>query len=81
VLDERVNACRRMFDRYAEALADIDGIAFMPQAALNSPNRWLTVITLDPARCSVTPYRLMETLESENIEARPVSGSLCTCNP
>ncbi len=78
VLDERVNACRRMFDRYAEALADIDGLAFMPQAALSSPNRWLTVITLDPARCSVTPYQLMEALEAENIEARPVWK---ICNP
>ncbi len=59
-----------MFDRYAEALSDIDGLAFMPQTALSSPNRWLTVITLDPARCRVTPYQFME--KAENIEARPV---------
>jgi len=32
----------------------------------------LTVITLDAARCRATPYQLMEALESENIEARPV---------
>ncbi len=72
VLDDRVNACRRIFDSYVEALSDIDGLDFMPEVAFGRSNRWLTVITLDPARCAVTPYQLMEALEDENIEARPI---------
>ncbi len=44
----------------------------MPEAPFGRSNRWLTVITLDPARCRVTPYQLMEALERENIEARPI---------
>ncbi len=42
VPDERVHACRRIFDRYAEALADIDGVDFMPEAPYGHSNRWLT---------------------------------------
>ena len=44
----------------------------MLETPFGRSNRWLTVITLDPARCRVTPYQLMEVLENENIEARPV---------
>jgi len=67
-----MNACRRIFDRYVAELSDIDGLVFMPEAAFGRSNRWLSVITLDAARCRATPYQLMERLESENIEARPV---------
>ena len=49
VLDDRVNACRRIFDRYVAALSDIDSLDFMPEAPFGRSNRWLTVITLDAA--------------------------------
>lgn len=35
-------------------------------------NRWLTALTSDPDKVSVTPYELIDALEAENIEARPV---------
>ncbi|MCP4398010.1 MAG: pyridoxal phosphate-dependent aminotransferase [bacterium] len=72
VLDERVKACRQVFERYAEALAKIGGLEFMPELAEGISNRWLTTLTLDPKRSGKTPTQLMDALEQENIEARPV---------
>jgi pyridoxal phosphate-dependent aminotransferase EpsN len=72
VLDERVEARRTVFERYKEGFEDISGVGFMPEAAYGQTNRWLTVMTLDPGRTSVTPMQVIEALEAENIEARPV---------
>lgn len=72
VLDDRVKARRELFERYKEGLGDIPGVGFMPEASYGQANRWLTVMTLDPAQTTVTPLQVIEALEAENIEARPV---------
>ncbi|MGG0670226.1 aminotransferase class I/II-fold pyridoxal phosphate-dependent enzyme [Lederbergia citrisecunda] len=72
VLDERVQARRDVFDRYVQALGDIEGVHFMPELEGTYSNRWLTALTLDPEVIKVTPYELIDLLEKENIEARPV---------
>lgn len=69
VLDERVNARRRVFDEYVEFLADIPAIEWMPEAPWGRSNRWLTACTLAN---SVTPATLIRALADEQIEARPV---------
>lgn len=72
VLEERVKARRDVFDRYVEALGEIDGVHFMPELEGTYSNRWLTALTLDSDKVRITPYELMAALEAENIEARPV---------
>ena len=72
VLDERVKAKRRIFDYYHEALKDIPGIEFMPEAHYGRSNRWLTVILITPEEFGVDREVVRLTLEAENIEARPV---------
>ena len=72
VLDDRVKARRAVFDRYEKALGGIDGISFMPELAGTYSNRWLTAMELNPEILSVTPNELIDALEAENIEARPV---------
>ena len=72
VLDDRVKARREVFGRYKEALGDIPGVGFMPEASYGQANRWLTVMTLDSTQTSTTPMQVIEALEAENIEARPV---------
>jgi pyridoxal phosphate-dependent aminotransferase EpsN len=70
-IDERVVARRRVFDRYVEALGDIEGLEFMPEPQWSASNRWLTVLTLrEPMTAS--PLSLLEHLSDLNIEARPV---------
>jgi len=72
VLDERVQAHRGIFERYQEAIGDIPGIGFMPEASFGQSNRWLTVMTLNPNICKVKPMQVIEALAEENIESRPV---------
>ena len=72
VLDERVQARRVIFDRYFDALSNIEGIQFMPEAPYGKTNRWLTTLTVDPKKTSVTRTHIIDALEKENIEARPV---------
>jgi pyridoxal phosphate-dependent aminotransferase EpsN len=72
VLDERVKARRAIFDRYVQALGDIDGIHFMPELEETMSNRWLTALTIDQQKLGVTPMDIINALAEENIEARPV---------
>jgi pyridoxal phosphate-dependent aminotransferase EpsN len=75
VLDDRVSARRRVFERYRTALTDVPGLTFAPDID-HLPGtrctRWLTVIQLDPAEIRLTPEQLRLGLEAENIESRPV---------
>jgi pyridoxal phosphate-dependent aminotransferase EpsN len=72
VLEERVKSRRAIFNRYYEALSEIEGIQFMPEAPYGKHNRWLTTLTLDPDITGVTVNQLIDQLEKENIESRPV---------
>jgi pyridoxal phosphate-dependent aminotransferase EpsN len=79
VLEERVQARRRNFDYYVQALGDLPGLAFMPEAPWGRCNRWLTVITVDPAQFGADREAIRLALEAENIALAP-SGSRCTCS-
>ena len=72
VIEDRVAARRAVFGRYAAALGDIPGVSFMPEASFGRHNRWLSVVLVDPERAGLSPLDLMETLEGENIESRPL---------
>lgn len=72
VLDERVAARRRIFERYREGLGDLSGLTFMPEAPYGRATRWLSCLTLDPDAFGATREDVRLALEAENIEARPV---------
>jgi len=72
VLEDRIARRRTVFQRYFEALSDIPGIAFMPEAPYGRATRWLTAITIDPDICGKTPAEIVDLLEQFNIESRPV---------
>ena len=72
VLDERVEAKRRIFAYYQEKLGSIPGIEFMPEAPYGRSNRWLTVILITPEEFGADKEEVRLALEAENIEARPV---------
>lgn len=69
VLDQRVAKKKYIFEYYQRELGDIEGIKFMPCNEWDEPNFWLSSITLTG---SVRPIDIMEALERENIESRPV---------
>jgi pyridoxal phosphate-dependent aminotransferase EpsN len=72
ILKERVEARRKIFERYYEELAHLPGITFMPESAQTRSNRWLTALTIDEKAAGVSVHQLLEALVAENIEARPV---------
>jgi pyridoxal phosphate-dependent aminotransferase EpsN len=71
-LPERVAARRRIRATYRRLLADMPGIAFMPEAATGEGNAWLTCIVVDPGSAGVDRETLRLALEAEDIEARPL---------
>jgi hypothetical protein len=69
VLEQRVAKKRYIFDFYKRELGGLDGVEFMPINEWNEPNYWLSCITLNG---QVRPLDLMEALEKDNIESRPL---------
>ncbi|HTE53112.1 MAG TPA: aminotransferase class I/II-fold pyridoxal phosphate-dependent enzyme [Kofleriaceae bacterium] len=71
-LSERVDQRRANNAFYRAALADLDGIEFMPEAPTGRSNAWLTCLTVDPARFGATAEQIRVHMESHAIEARNV---------
>ncbi|MEI6286839.1 MAG: aminotransferase class I/II-fold pyridoxal phosphate-dependent enzyme [Bacillota bacterium] len=74
VLDQRVQQRRAIYDRYYNALKDIRGVAFMPEAAFGIANRWLTTLTIDSAqtRTNTNHLNLLQKLEKQLVQTRPL---------
>jgi len=72
VLDDRVASRRHNNAIYREALTNLPGIEFMPEAAYGRSNGWLTCITVDPDRFGATREDIRLALEAADIESRPV---------
>lgn len=71
VLDLRIKQKTNIYNRYKEGFKEISDIEMQPILADTKPNHWLSVITLKE-NSKVKPLDIMETLEKENIESRPV---------
>lgn len=69
VLDRRVEKKKYIFEFYKKELSQLDGLEFMPINDWNEPNCWLSCMTV---KGKVKPISIMEALEKENIESRPV---------
>jgi dTDP-4-amino-4,6-dideoxygalactose transaminase len=72
VLAERVKRRREIFAAYQNALSDLPGVDFMPEAPYATGNRWLTVLTIDPELFGATREDIRLALERKDIESRPV---------
>ncbi|WP_347108476.1 DegT/DnrJ/EryC1/StrS family aminotransferase [Staphylococcus ureilyticus] len=72
VLDQRIERRRDIFDRYNQEFGDIDGFDFQPELPDSKSNRWLTALTIDENKTGFTALGLIDELQKNNIEARPV---------
>ena len=72
VLKDRVAARRRNCEIYEQALGDVPGIEFMPEAAWGLSTRWLTCLTIDPTAFGADREQVRLALAEAQIEARPV---------
>lgn len=71
-LDERVAQRRTVAFKYRDALADIPGLHFMPQADYGLNTNWLSSFLIDGKRFGLTQPQLIDFLKAANIESRPV---------
>ena len=71
VLDQRIAQKANIYNDYKDGFKDITDIEMQPIPENTKPNYWLSVITLKE-NSKVKPIDIMEALEKENIESRPV---------
>lgn len=71
VLPKRIAKKKEIYETYQKAFENIKEIKMKPIPKNTEPNYWLTVITIDK-NSRVTPLQIIEALEKENIESRPV---------
>ena len=71
-LGQRVAARRAIFARYAAGLADLPGIAPMPEPVWARATRWLSAFTVDPARFGADREAVRLALAGIGAESRPV---------
>lgn len=71
VLDKRLEQKTNIYNTYKEAFKEIKDIEMQPFLNNTKPNHWLSVMLLKEGS-KVTPLQIMEALEKENIETRPV---------
>ena len=71
VLDKRIEQKTNLYNTYKNAFKDIEDIEMQPYLEDTKPNHWLSVMLLKE-NSKVTPLQIMEKLEKENIETRPV---------
>lgn len=72
VLEDRVRSRRRIFEVYKEQLGNIPGISFMPESEHGIHTRWLTTLIIEPKKNESISYQVIDFLENNNIESRPV---------
>ena len=71
LLEKRIEQKTKIYETYKEAFKDIEEIEMQPMRENTRPNHWLSVITLKK-NSKVTPLQIMEALEKQDIETRPV---------
>ena len=69
VLDQRVAKKQYIYNYYKEHLGQLKDIDLMPINNWNTPNCWLTSIII---KGEIRPIDIIEALEIENIESRPI---------
>jgi dTDP-4-amino-4,6-dideoxygalactose transaminase len=70
-LDEHKALKQALYRQYKEAFADIPEITMNPMNPDGDANNWLSCMTIAKG-CSVTPDMVMDALQEENVESRPI---------
>ena len=70
-LDEHIAKKKEIYMTYQEAFKDYQQVHMNPYDTCSEPNFWLSCMTLEKD-CGVKPLDIIEALEEENIESRPI---------
>lgn len=69
VLNHRISKKRMIFNKYVEELSELSEVYFPNENDWEYSNHWLTPIL---TKGKITPTHIMDALEKENIESRPI---------
>ncbi len=72
VLADRVDARRRVNERYRDLLGGVAGVTFSGEPAGMRANRWLTTVLIDAERTGFTREEARLALEARDVESRPL---------
>lgn len=70
-LEEHKALKKKIYNRYKEAFADIPELTMNPLNPDGDSNCWLSCVTIEKG-CPVTYEQIMDALEAENVESRPI---------
>ncbi|MBQ6786553.1 MAG: aminotransferase class I/II-fold pyridoxal phosphate-dependent enzyme [Lachnospiraceae bacterium] len=70
-IEEHKKIKNDIYKQYTNAFADIEDISMNPMNPDGDANNWLSCILLKEG-CKVTPNEIMDALDAENIESRPI---------
>lgn len=70
-LEEHKELKKRIYERYRQAFSDIPEITMNPMNPRGDANNWLSCMLIAKGS-EVTPDRIMDALEEENMESRPI---------
>ena len=70
-MEEHKRLKNEIYKQYTQAFADMEDISMNPMNPDGDANNWLSCILLKEG-CKVTPNQIMDALETENIESRPI---------
>ena len=70
-LDDKIHMKREIFNRYVKAFSDIDEIKMLKEPEGFMSTHWLSIMKLNDTS-KVKPIDIMEALEANNIESRPI---------
>lgn len=69
-LDKKIKMKQEIFNRYLEGFKDIKEIEMLKEDDKRVSTHWLSVMRLNNSK--ITPNDILEALEKENIESRPI---------
>jgi len=69
VLDDRVRARRKIYDRYLERLGQYEHFEFLPEPDGHHSNRWLSCVLLKDQK---ERDQIIKVLANQNVESRPL---------
>jgi dTDP-4-amino-4,6-dideoxygalactose transaminase len=70
-LDEHIRLKKKIYHQYKEAFADLSALTMNPLNKEGEANNWLSCLTV-AEDYPVKPEQIMDALEAENIECRPI---------
>jgi perosamine synthetase len=80
-LDQMLVRRRRIAERYAEGLSDVEGLRFCGEAPWATSNFWLMSVLIDPDVFGESRMKVMDRLDDGGVDSRPFFSPISSLPP